>query len=141
MTCFSIGYEGRSVADFCDSLIGHQVDLVLDVRERAWSQRPHFRKAALSAALEERGIRYAHCPAAGNPFRPRPGEDLSFEDCAAKYATHLSRHPRILEMVEGHLRDGRVALLCYEARRDRCHRGVLLDALRERRPGLDVVDL
>ncbi len=139
--CLGIGYQGRPVGAFCRALTEAGVDLLIDVRERAWSHRPEYRKQALARALGEQGIEYVHLKAAGNPFRPRSGESLDFADCARLYAKHLRKHPEIVEELETLLAGRAAALFCYEAERRSCHRSVLMKALARRVSDLELVDL
>jgi uncharacterized protein (DUF488 family) len=138
---FNIGYQGRSIADFCEDLVAAGVRVLIDVRANAWSQRPQYRKGYLQGALQEHGIEYVHCKAAGNPFRPKVGEPLDWRTCKTMYRRHLREHPEVVEAVESLVREPTAALFCYEAARDQCHRGVLLDALKKRQTDLVIVDL
>ncbi len=124
--CLGIGYQGLSLAGLCDELGELRVDLVIDVRERAWSNRPEFRKGVLSRTLAARGIEYQHMRDAGNPFRPKPGEEIDAAECMRRYGRHLQTRPDVLESIRRLARRRRVALLCYEADSADCHRGVLL---------------
>ena len=141
MNIYSIGYEKKSIAEFCTLLQAASVGRLLDVRAAAWSQRPQFRREALRAALGEHGIEYVHCKAAGNPFRPKPGQEVEFGACREQFARHVAENPRIIEDLVPHVTSKPSALFCYESTRLRCHRGVLLDALTERIPQARVVDL
>ncbi len=73
----TIGYEGLTVAGFLDLLRRCRVSRLVDVRELPISRKPGFAKAALSAAIEARGIRYEHLVALGCPreIRHRYRED------------------------------------------------------------------
>jgi uncharacterized protein (DUF488 family) len=130
--CASIGYQGRSLTGMCELLAENGITVVIDVRERAWSQRPDFRKGRLQAGLADFGIEYVHCREAGNPFRPKIGEPAPLERCEALYREHLNAHPEVLGTLEELMRREETALLCYEASRDSCHRGVLFESLAER---------
>lgn len=138
ITCFSVGYQGRTVDDLVKGLVARRVSLVIDVRENAWSQRPDCRKGALSSALEGRGIKYLHLKRAGNPFRPRSGEKRDLDECAKLYRAYLSRNPEIVVEVARVVRSRRAALLCYEAIHEQCHRSVLSTALKRVVAGLNV---
>jgi uncharacterized protein (DUF488 family) len=140
MRVFSIGYEKRSMAEFCDALVKSGVRTLVDVRAAAWSQRPEFRKTALATHLRARGIDYVHCKRAGNPDRPKRGEPIDFNECMRKFSAHLDAHPEVVSEVESLTGGGDVALFCYEGHRHRCHRGVLIDRM-EQRGSLDIVDL
>lgn len=141
MECLNIGYQGKSLQQFCDTLAENGVEALVDVRANAWSQRPEFRKGALRAALAKRDIEYVHCKIAGNPHRSMKGEAVDPSMCFALYATHLEENPEILETLQEIVSSRVSALLCYEARRDDCHRGVLLAGLLDRLRDLRIVDL
>lgn len=126
MRVLSIGYQGRSLDGLVATLQKAGATTLVDVRERAWSNRPEFRKGRMTAALEEAGIRYVHLRSAGNPFRPRKGEILSFSECASKYAAHLDEHPEVLGELLDLTQAGPAAIFCYEADHEHCHRSVLL---------------
>ena len=44
----TIGYEKRSLDEYIDLLLANGVEVVLDVRETAWSHKPGFSKTAFS---------------------------------------------------------------------------------------------
>lgn len=128
-TVFSIGYQGRSADQLCESLGAAGVTILVDVRERAWSQRPEFRKNALKNKLAQFGIEYLHLREAGNPFRPKNGEQLSPAKCFAQYRKHLRDNPSIPASVGDVVRSRPSALFCYEHNHRSCHRGTLIDEL------------
>lgn len=138
---FTIGYQGRSLLALCQALQTAGVTRLVDVRARAWSNRPEFRKTVLRDSLGAFGIEYIHCKDAGNPFRPKPGEVMSWKQCRALYRAHLKANPEVVRLVGDMLKDNRTALFCYEALRTECHRGELVRQL-ERSLVVDkVVDL
>lgn len=141
MVVFSIGYERKSISSLCALLQSSGIRRVVDVREAAWSQRPEFRREALRTALSRHNIGYVHCKQAGNPYRPRRGELMDLNQCRADFALHISRTPSVVVELERLTAEAPSALFCYEATRDRCHRGVLLDAMQARNPNLTVTDL
>lgn len=141
MHIYSIGYEQRSLDDFCRVLQAAGVKIMLDVRLRAWSHRPEYRKTFLSQALANAGIDYVHHKEAGNPFRPQKGEPRDLEKCAALYDEYLRSHPEVIRDIQKFIRMGKVALFCYEGHRERCHRGIIIEQLTERLPRIKVVDL
>lgn len=139
--CFAVGYQGRSLEGLCALLAEHRVDTLVDVRERAWSNRPEFRKTALANALSRWDIEYLHVREAGNPFRPRMGEVMSAVDCMKRYRGYLRSAPGVIERLRALVVGRRIALLCYEAKSGDCHRGVLLASLQRKQPGLAVEHL
>lgn len=136
--CFAVGYQGRSIAGLCELLMANRITLLIDVRERAWSNRPEFRKTALSNALVTVGIEYIHVREAGNPFRPRSGETIDALECMRRYRGYLRATPSVVERMRVLIGRRRVALLCYEAKSTDCHRGVLISALQRNAPSLAV---
>lgn len=134
LTCISIGYQGRKVQDLCAELKTHGVELLLDVRQAAWSHRPEFRKQALAAALAKHGVAYLHMREAGNPFRPRKGEAVSIAECAKHYRKHLATSPGVVSSVAATLRAQTTAVFCFEAQHEHCHRSVLLAAVAAQDP-------
>lgn len=140
MLAFNIGYERRDPEEMAALLAERGVKVLIDVRDRAWSMRPAYRKTRLKQTLEAHGVAYLHCKAAGNPHRPKRGEPRAIEACAAKYRQHLMENPEVLERVAELLRAEPSALFCYEKMRHQCHRGVLLEELATRFD-VEVIDL
>ena len=136
--CFTIGYQGRSLEDLCSVLFNYGVDQLIDIRERAWSNRPEFRKQALEQGLATVGIEYEHFKEAGNPFRPRNGQNKSFEACAREYRRYLRENSDVLDEAEEFLLGSSVAFFCYEANSKECHRSVLVEELSRRMSELAV---
>jgi uncharacterized protein (DUF488 family) len=122
----SVGYEGRSLAEFVDILQEAGVKRLLDVREVACSRRAEYRKASLERALMAAGIEYRHLAEAGNPYRH---EKDNIALCLDAYRSHLEKNPTVLESVVKALGRSPVAVLCYERAHDSCHRSVLLRAV------------
>jgi uncharacterized protein (DUF488 family) len=127
----SIGYQDRRLDEFTQDLANAGVQVLVDVRDRAWSQRPDFRKVRLAQALAARGIQYMHLKEAGNPFRPKPGEGLSIRECAERYKAQLEKHPEAIQMAIDLSRKSYCAFFCYERELVQCHRSILLTCMRE----------
>src|SRR5687768_14131299 len=88
---FTIGYERTTVDVLLKKLQSEGVELVLDVREIAWSRKPGFSAKQLASALNERGIEYIHEPKLGTPRSIRQryrvtGDASSFRD---EYMEHV----------------------------------------------------
>ena len=133
-TLFTLGYQRRSQSEFVRLLIDTAVDVLVDVRETAWSHKPGFSKRGLQEALRDHGIAYVHAPFVGNPRLLR-ATAATHDECLLRYAGHLDAHPDIVEMFDelvGRLLDAgkRVCLTCFERHPDDCHRGVLAERWR-----------
>jgi uncharacterized protein (DUF488 family) len=143
-TLFTIGYEKLLPPELVNELRLAGVERLIDVRYRAQSRRPGMSKTRLSELLADNGIAYEHRRALGTPpdirwffknKREAEGREqfrAHVEETAAAeldgLAAELDRAPA-------------TALMCLEAEPAVCHRRVLAEQLRSRRPDLDVVDL
>jgi uncharacterized protein (DUF488 family) len=129
----SVGYEGRSLDEFIAALRADEVTVVADVRLNAVSRRRGFSKTALRNALEAAGIRYVHLRALGNPPENRAGFHANDpEPAKARFAQLLNSSTARAELRElASLGNSDVvAVLCVERDPQRCHRTVVIDAVR-----------
>lgn len=139
----TIGYEGRTLPDVLDALTGAGVELLVDVRAVAASRRAGFSKTVLAASLAERGIAYRHLGALGTP---KPGRDAARKGRVAEmhviYETHLQTPAAALELAQAAdlARERPIALLCFEADANGCHRKLVAERL-QHATGCQVVDL
>ncbi len=134
---YALGYEKRSIGEFVQLLLDSEIDVLVDVREKAWSHKPGFSKTAFSNALANAGIEYVHASFAGNPKRFRE-QARTHKAILDKYRKHLETNPTIVdefdELVSGFLRKGRrVCLTCFERHPDDCHRSILATKWRGQR--------
>lgn len=113
---FTIGYEGRELAELLAMVAAARVDRVIDVRALPLSRRRGFSKTPLGTALTDAGIEYLHLRSAGNPYRHEA-------DALAQYRAHL-RAPVVNEVAAA-VQDHRAALLCFERDPVACHRTIL----------------
>jgi len=143
-TVWTIGYERLLPLELVAELEAAGVQRVIDVRYRPQSRRPGMSKTRLGELLGDHRSAYEHRRALGTP------PDLRWlfhagrlSEAAPAYAAHLERTaPGELDALADELpRAPRTALMCLEEDPATCHRRVLTDALRARRPGLAVVDL
>jgi uncharacterized protein (DUF488 family) len=140
MKIAGIGYQGRELDALVAALQQAHIEGVVDVRETPWSRKPGFSKRALGDRLAEAGIHYVHLRAAGNPRENRRTARSSTE-CLARYRAHLAADPSVLDEILELARRERIALLCYEAAAEDCHRSILLEALCARAVDLEAVAL
>jgi uncharacterized protein (DUF488 family) len=140
---FTIGYEGRQPDDLLDTLKRAGVDRLVDVRELPLSRRKGFSKTGLATMLESAGIAYDHVKPLGTPkqFRDLYKSRRQAEG-EAGYREHLfgDAYPYLIELADS-LEGTRSCLLCFEADHAECHRAVIVEALEERIPELEVKNL
>ena len=129
-TIYTIGYEGVSPDDLISALEAEGVALLLDVRELPLSRRRGFSKNALRLALEARGIGYRHERALGAPapIRHRVKRDGDWQRYFRAYDRHLDGCSSLIESIAATV-TGSVALLCFEADPETCHRRSVARAL------------
>lgn len=140
---FTVGYEKRSLDDLIAALIDAGVERLVDVRELPLSRRRGFSKTALGDSLREAGIEYVHVKALGNP---KPNRERywagDIEGGAAVYRKHLANGSRsALVELAASLGEDPACLLCFERDHTECHRDVIVEALLELQPELNVSHL
>ena len=139
MPLCTIGYEKRSLDEYIDLLLANGVEVVLDVRETAWSHKPGFSKTAFSAGLHAAGIAYLHLRVAGNPKWLREAAS-SHAECLELYREYVEQHPEVMASLAETLREQgvahrRIALTCFERHPEDCHRGILAEEWGARNAG------
>jgi uncharacterized protein (DUF488 family) len=141
---FTIGYEGISLTRFFDLLVENEVQMLADVRINPLSRKPGFSKSALMRECESRKIDYRHFSALGCP-RPilldyRSNQD--WDEYTRRFWDHLkSEEPDLelaLEEVGNLATTSRVALLCFEADFQLCHRSYVAEEVSQRLGGSDI---
>ncbi len=141
---FTIGYEDhKTLGSLTDTLRTAGVRRLVDVRELPISRRRGFAKRALAAALSDAGIIYEHERALGNP---KPSRDLYRSGRQAEgerqYLAHLRNGSAIaVDALASRLDEMPTCIMCFEASHTTCHRALVVQELRERRPDLQVEHL
>jgi uncharacterized protein (DUF488 family) len=141
---FTIGYERLLPPELVNELELAGVERLIDVRYRAQSRRPGMSKTRLSELLGDHGIAYEHRRALGTPpdirwFFKHKREAEGIEQFRAHVEQTAAAELDTLAAELDHAPP--TALMCLEADPAVCHRRVLAEQLRKRRPDLDVVDL
>jgi uncharacterized protein (DUF488 family) len=134
---FGVGYEGLGIDAFTSVLRTSDVRLLVDVRLNPISRKRGFSKRLLSGSLAEAGIGYLHFPELGNPKWNRAGfsgSTLEVHRARMLYEAMMTSdgaQARLGEITDA-VREGTVALMCFEADAEACHRYVILRELRRR---------
>jgi uncharacterized protein (DUF488 family) len=143
-TIWTIGYEKLLPPELLAELQAAGVQRVLDVRYRPQSRRPGMSKTRLGDMLAEHGIAYEHRRGLGTPPDIRwLFKNKRVAEGREQYRAHLeTTAAEEVAALAAELESApRTALVCLEAEPAECHRRVIAEALRERRPDLRVVDL
>jgi uncharacterized protein (DUF488 family) len=130
---FTIGYEGISLEEYLNKLIKSNVKVLCDVRKNALSQKFGFSKNQLGTACKGVGITYIHIPELGIPSDQR--QALNTQEDYEKLFDHFDKN--VLPAKEDYLtviqklisEHNRVAITCFEACEQQCHRGRVAKAL------------
>jgi uncharacterized protein (DUF488 family) len=131
----TIGYEGASPADFLKTLLAAEVEVVIDVRDRAQSRRPGFSKGILERSLAESGIDYFHLRELGDP---KEGRDAARANDFTKFrrifesVLATSSAQAAIAQIASIAAHSSVCLLCYERDPERCHRTIVADLIAKR---------
>jgi uncharacterized protein (DUF488 family) len=131
---FTIGYEGKSIEAFIDTLVQNDVQLLCDVRKNPISRKPGFSKGKLEHSAQTAGIKYVHIPDLGIESDKRRSLETKddyrhlFDDYAESLPTHIDCLDEIYELLQTNTR---IALMCFELDPEMCHRHVIRDYLIE----------
>ena len=130
---FTIGYEGISLEEYLNRLLINDVKLLVDVRKNALSMKYGFSKSKLKQVCESLKIEYIHLPEVGIDSDRRQ-ELNGFEDYRRLFEEYkknnLSRTSETqLKILELLIKKKRIALTCFEANPDYCHRKHLAEAI------------
>lgn len=128
----TIGYENSSLEDFVETLKLSNVEVLVDIRDRAQSRKPGFSKTALSEAVRNAGIEYLHIRALGDPKEGRDAARAGMiERFREIFSAVLETESAIeaLSNVEKIARSKRICLMCYEKDHRYCHRKMVSDKL------------
>lgn len=126
------GYEGLTQRELVSQVVGAGVDVLVDVRLNPISRKPGLSKNALSAALQDAGVRYIHLRGLGNPKWNRQGFSVADPQARAVYRDLLRKDEglRDLQVLRSLCASGLTAgLLCFEKSQQHCHRDVILSVV------------
>jgi uncharacterized protein (DUF488 family) len=132
---FTIGYEGISIDAYLDKLVSNGAKVLIDVRKNPVSRKYGFSKNTLRGFLKSCGVSYFHFPDLGVPSKLRRSLDQP-EDYQAlfqhykeailpKQETAIDEVCTLLEHYQ------RIALTCFEADPEMCHRYSLAEFIKQ----------
>jgi uncharacterized protein (DUF488 family) len=132
-TLFTIGYEGSSIDHYLCRLLKNNVSVLVDVRKNPLSRKHGFSKKSLQSYLEKVDIQYYHLPELGikSSLRKNLNGKQSYEKLFDDYvATILPAQGSALEKIKELLfKHHRIALTCFEAEYQMCHRHKITELL------------
>ncbi len=142
----TIGYQGKSLEAYLNQLLADGVTMLCDVRMNPISRKYGFSRSTLSNCCGQIGIRYEHLPELGIASEQR--QDLNIQ---ADYDALFGKYERVdlpkqvdaLERIARWIKDEgyRVALTCFEALPEQCHRHCVAEAVAIKLGRSGVLDL
>lgn len=130
----TIGYEGKSLEGYLNQLLADSVTMLCDVRMNPISRKYGFSKSSLSDSCVQLGIRYEHLPELGVASEQR--QDLKTQaDYDALFEVYeqldLPKQDGAVKKIASWIQSEgyRVALTCFEARPEQCHRHCVAKAV------------
>jgi len=130
----SIGYEKKDIDLFLDLLIQNDVETLVDVRRNPFSMSSAYIGSRLESTLKNAGIAYLHVPELGidGEYRKNLESDKDYEELFSLYRREmLPKNDEKARMVAKLGKEKKIALMCFEADKCHCHRGVLAEKLEE----------
>lgn len=137
---FTIGYEGISPEEYLVRLLQHDIKVLVDVRNNPLSMKFGFSKNQLKTFCESLHIAYAHFPEVGIQSDQRHGlsSRADYDKLFEKYRKeNLPSTKKVQkEILNLLMQSKRIALTCFEADVQQCHRKYLAEAI-QKLPGFD----
>lgn len=138
MKIYTIGYEGRSFEEYLRLLERHGIEVVIDVRRNPVSRKYGFSKKRMEDLLSRAGIEYRHFPELGIETEQRRSlsQRADYERLFKWYSeVVLSEQIETLLALAKFITETRlVALTCFEADPEFCHRSIVSEKLMELLP-------
>ncbi len=132
-TLFTLGYEGKTVEYFTNQLIKNNIKVLCDVRKNPISMKYGFSKNQLKFVTENVGIEYFHFAELGiesnkrRELNSKQDYDLLFKEYEKN--TLPGKNLELEKIFQILLSRKRIALMCFEADHNYCHRSRTASAL------------
>lgn len=123
---YTIGYEGKSVEEYLNILIHKDIKVLVDVRKNPLSMKYGFSKNQLKLFCNNIGIEYIHIPELGieSEKRKELNSENAYKTLFDDYELNcLSKKEfELKKIVDLFIENKRIALTCFEADSNFCHR-------------------
>jgi uncharacterized protein (DUF488 family) len=130
---FTIGYEGISLESYINRLLANDIKLLCDVRKNSFSMKYGFSKSQLGKACNGVGIKFVHIPGVGinsdkrQELNTQADYDKLFDEYKHTVLVEASEEQNeILSLLK---KEKRIALTCFEADINQCHRKFLAESI------------
>jgi uncharacterized protein (DUF488 family) len=132
---FTMGYSGHDQESFLHELRKHQIEVVIDVRQRPLSRKKGFSRSSLSEFLVANNVDYRHEAELGVPPELRSQLKAGNQDLNSYFSSfrdYLTQHVEALDRVYAMAVGRRCCLICLEHLPGECHRSVVADSIEAR---------
>lgn len=133
ITLYTLGYEGISLEHYINKLLKNNIQILLDVRKNAMSQKYGFSKKTLKKVCNSVNIEYLHIPDLGISSEKRQSlnsqkdYDLLFDEYKYTVLKNTqSSQVKVLKLLESYKK---IALTCFESDINQCHRKPLSESI------------
>jgi uncharacterized protein (DUF488 family) len=123
---FTIGYEGLSIEEYLNKLIKNNIPTLIDVRNNPVSMKYGFSKNQLNQFCNNLNIKFVHIPEVGIPsiLRKNLKNQNDYDALFINYKNNILSQTKnyqlkILSLLKEYKR---VAITCFEADVNQCHR-------------------
>ena len=132
---FTIGYEGKSIDKYLSYLVFSGIKVLIDVRANAISMKPEFSERNLGNFCNLMDIKYIHIPELGISSKQRKAikdKKILFQDFRTNLTSNGSYYlNKIRELA---ITYKRIALTCFEANPEECHRSIVAKIIYDELP-------
>jgi uncharacterized protein (DUF488 family) len=134
MRVYTLGYEKRNIVEFVDLLRQLHIQILIDVRETAWSYKKDFCKTSFKETLLKNGIQYVHVKDLGNPKTLRKSDE-DRRKVLGKYKKYLEETEAGIFELMGIIEYAKksksnICLTCYERAHSDCHRSLIVNHIK-----------
>lgn len=130
---YTIGYEGKSIEEYVNQLIQNDVKVLCDIRKNPLSMKYGYSKNQLKGIVEKVNIKYIHIPNLGINSDKRQNLETKedYNVLFKMYEESILQNNQdslhiLLDLLET---NKRIALTCFEADYNSCHRSRTANAL------------
>ncbi len=125
---FTIGYEGKSLDAFLNTLIVNNIKSLVDIRNNPVSMKYGFSGSSLKHYIEEAGIKYISIPELGieSQYRKNLNNQVDYANLFKIYESEIlpQRNDKMVLLKNLIMQEKRIALMCFEKDEQMCHRGI-----------------
>lgn len=134
-TLFTIGYEGLSIEEYVNKLITNNIKVLCDVRKNPLSRKYGFSKTILADIISKFDIKYVHIPELGIESDNRKNlknlNDYISLFKEYKNSVLINQVNSLNRLYDIFKNEKRIALTCFEADPNYCHRTKIAEYFKE----------